>query len=665
MTHLRDISKVDQALKSIMDASPMGAVVFNLDAQVIYANDLAEQLFGKSVDSLIGNRCGDFIGCHHRHTDPRGCGNSEHCPICPFYKAIQAILEGNTDPEVAKGEALVQRESDQPPIWFKFKASGIVLDSHKAVVMAMDDITKYKLDEAALQDRENRFRMMFMNAPMPYQSLDEQGNFIEVNQTFLDLLGYSPQELIGKNFGDILHPDWVDHFKHNFPKFKAIGEILGVEFEMVKKDGSTILVFFNGKIQRDEQGRFQRTHCIFQDITVHRQGEEALRDSELRFRTLADSGQALIWTSGLDKRCDYFNQPWLDFTGRTMAKELGDGWTEGVHPDDLARCVATYVRAFDRRERFSMDYRLRRHDGEFRWMQDDGSPRYDSRGVFLGFIGHCLDITERKQAEAKLRDSELFFRTTINSLKEHICVLDETGTIVLTNQAWNDFAIANSADPQCVWEGVNYLSVCDYSTGPELESASSCSRGIRAVLSGDSPEFIMEYPCHSPTEKRWFLGKVSPLQRKDSRWVVISHENITERKRAEDALRESERELRASQQIAHVGSWRLDVATNQVRWSEELYNMYGLDPALPPPPYTEHIKLFTPESWARLSTSLAKTRETGVAYELELKTVRKDGSNGWVWVRGEAARDLDGNIVGLWGAGHHRSQTSSGGTEGK
>jgi PAS domain S-box-containing protein len=219
------------------------------------------------VDALIGNRCGDFIACHHRHSDPRGCGHSEHCPTCPFYKAIQAVLEGNTDPDVAKGEALVQHESDQPPIWFKFKASGIVLDGHKAVVMAMDDITKYKLDEAALQDSENRFRMMFMNAPMPYQSLDEQGNFIEVNQTFLDLLGYSRQELIGKNFGDILHPDWVDHFKHNFPRFKAIGEILGVEFEMVKKDGSTILVFFNGKIQRDEQGRFQRTHCIFQDIT--------------------------------------------------------------------------------------------------------------------------------------------------------------------------------------------------------------------------------------------------------------------------------------------------------------------------------------------------------------------------------------------------------------
>lgn len=240
MAHLQNISTTDPVLRSIMDVSPVGIVVFDHYARVIYANDLAKQLFGKSGDTLIGNRCGDFIACHHRLSDPRGCGNSEHCPTCPFYIAIQAVLEGNTDLDVAKGEALVQRESDQSPMWLKFKASGIVLDGHKAVVMAMDDITEMKRAETALQESESRFKLMFLNAPMPYQSLDEQGNFIEVNQAFLDVLGYARQDLIGKNFSDILHPDWVDHFKHNFPRFKAIGEILGVEFEMVRKDGSIL-----------------------------------------------------------------------------------------------------------------------------------------------------------------------------------------------------------------------------------------------------------------------------------------------------------------------------------------------------------------------------------------------------------------------------------------
>ncbi len=132
------------------------------------------------------------------------------------------------------------------------------------------------------------------------------------------------------------------------------------------------------------------------------QASEALRESELNYRTLADFGQALIWTSNTDKLCTYFNQVWLEFTGRTLEQEFGNGWAEGVHPEDFDRCLQTYVSAFDRREAFSMDYRLRRHDGEYRWIQDDGCPRYDSRGKFVGYIGYCLDITDRKRTEETL-----------------------------------------------------------------------------------------------------------------------------------------------------------------------------------------------------------------------------------------------------------------------
>ncbi len=144
----------------------------------------------------------------------------------------------------------------------------------------------------------------------------------------------------------------------------------------------------------------------FTNITEQKRSEQALRESELRYRTLADSGHALIWTSGLDKKCDYFNKVWLEFTGRGMEQELGDGWTEGVHPDDMERCLETYVSAFDRRAPFSMTYRLRRHDGEYRWLQDDGAPRFDEERRFLGYIGHCFDVTERIEAERALKQSE-------------------------------------------------------------------------------------------------------------------------------------------------------------------------------------------------------------------------------------------------------------------
>ena len=137
---------------------------------------------------------------------------------------------------------------------------------------------------------------------------------------------------------------------------------------------------------------------------------------------------------------------------------------------------------------------------------------------------------------------------------------------------------------------------------------------------------------------------------------LVTMVDITERKRTENALIRSEIELKKAQQITHIGSWYLDLSTNQVVWTEELYKMYGFDPSLPPPPYSEHQKLFTPESWEVLSSSLANTTITGIPYELELKTVRKDCSFGWMWVRGETITDGEGKTVGLWGAAQDISE---------
>ncbi|HEX4664032.1 MAG TPA: PAS domain-containing sensor histidine kinase, partial [Terriglobales bacterium] len=129
---------------------------------------------------------------------------------------------------------------------------------------------------------------------------------------------------------------------------------------------------------------------------------EVARESEARFRLVANTAPVMIWMSGPDKLCSYFNQPWLDFTGRPLVSELGSGWAEGVHPDDLQLCLNTYDQFFERRESFKMQYRLRRHDGEYRWVLVTGVPRSSSDGSFAGFIGSCIDMTERKQAEEAL-----------------------------------------------------------------------------------------------------------------------------------------------------------------------------------------------------------------------------------------------------------------------
>jgi len=132
--------------------------------------------------------------------------------------------------------------------------------------------------------------------------------------------------------------------------------------------------------------------------------EQYLRESEQRFRSMADSAPVMIWMTGPDKLCEFVNRSWTDFTGRSQQQERGTGWVEGLHADDAADSYGTYSAAFDARQPFEIDYRLRRHDGEYRWVVDRGSPRYAANGDFLGYVGSAMDITERRRAEEVKRN---------------------------------------------------------------------------------------------------------------------------------------------------------------------------------------------------------------------------------------------------------------------
>jgi PAS domain S-box-containing protein len=131
-----------------------------------------------------------------------------------------------------------------------------------------------------------------------------------------------------------------------------------------------------------------------------------LRESEERFRAIADAAPVMIWVSGVDALCTFFSRRWLEFTGRSMEDELGNGWAASVHADDLDRCLATYTSSFEARRRFEMDYRLRRSDGEYRWVLDYGAPRFSPDGAFSGYIGSCIDITDLKQNQERMLASQ-------------------------------------------------------------------------------------------------------------------------------------------------------------------------------------------------------------------------------------------------------------------
>lgn len=211
----------------------------------------------------------------------------------------------------------------------------------------------------------------------------------------------------------------------------------------------------------------------FRDITTRKRAEEAQRESEERFQIMADSSPIMIWMSGLDKLCDYFNQPWLDFTGRTLEEELGNGWFENVHPEDLQLCIDTYFTAFDARQKFTMEYRLRRFDGEYCWILDIGIPRFTPDGSFVGYIGSCLDITDRKRVEAerarllereqqqtrrlqKLAEASLTINSTL-SLNERLQLITELARdLIEAHQSVTSMTIDNN------WaQAIHTVSVSD------------------------------------------------------------------------------------------------------------------------------------------------------------------------------------------------------------
>jgi len=211
------------------------------------------------------------------------------------------------------------------------------------------------------------------------------------------ILGWTEEEALGRPFPAIPPESWAE-FRANFDVALA-GRVFAGQVRRRKKDGSSIDLGVSATPLRDATGRMTGVMAVIADVTEGRRVEEALRESEQRFRLMADTAPMMVWMSGPDKRRDYFNKRWLDFTGRSLEEELGDGWTEGVHPDDYRRCLNTHVSAFDARQEFTMEYRLRRFDGQYGWILNIGVPRFTPDGGFAGYIGSCVDISDRRHAE--------------------------------------------------------------------------------------------------------------------------------------------------------------------------------------------------------------------------------------------------------------------------
>jgi PAS domain S-box-containing protein len=255
--------------------------------------------------------------------------------------------------------------------------------------------------------------------------------------------------------------------------------------------------------------------------------EASLKESETRFQTLADTAPVLMWMSGPDKLCTFFNKGWLEFTGRTIERELGNGWAEGVHPDDLEQCWKAYVSAFAAREPFTLQYRLRHHDGVHRWIADKGVARYDLEGNFLGYIGACVDITDLLKKERALREFEERVTLAAEAARFGVWELD-----IGTNEIW----MSEKARELFQFQPGTTVNYAAFQERVHPEDRARRDSNIRRAIE-EKGEYEMEYRALLPDGTIRWIGARARCRADENGYVTLLlgiSMDVTERKQAEE-----------------------------------------------------------------------------------------------------------------------------------
>ncbi len=303
-------------------------------------------------------------------------------------------------------------------------------DGSSTVTGIIQDIHGRKLAEQDLRESEGRIREVLESLSTAVWVSNGQSALL-VNTELERLTGYSRDQLLQDgSLAGLIHPNDRRLMREHFERrLRGEERVSRYEIRITRRDGqvrhlavSASPISFGG-VSASLVSAF--------DVTERRRAEDELRESEARFRYLADSAPLFIWTAAADRQIEFFNATWRNFTGRPMEEDAGYGWTQVIHPEDLEATVTTYESSFDARTPYSMRYRLRRHDGEYRWIMEHGTPRYSGDGSFLGFIGACMDVHETVLAEEEIRASEERFRSLVETVPVGIWIWDGADVLMV------------------------------------------------------------------------------------------------------------------------------------------------------------------------------------------------------------------------------------------
>ncbi|MCF7669425.1 MAG: PAS domain S-box protein [Verrucomicrobia bacterium] len=314
-------------------------------------------------------------------------------------------------------------------------------------------------------------------------------------------------------------------------------------------------------------------------------------------------------------------------------------YTDLIHPEDRAFVENTVQAALSEKRPYKTIYRLIPPGKAEKWVWEQGTGIWSSSGKLTGKEGLITDITERIKSEEKLAESERFARSTVDALSANIAILDEHGTILAVNQAWRRFAEENNAQMDAVCEGANYFEVCALCQSYDKNYADTFLRGFHEVIGEIRETFTMEYPCHSPDEQRWFIGRITKFQGPGSSRVVVAHENITERKLAEEQIKTLSMAVEQSPAITIISDPR-----GRIEYVNKRF--YELSGFTPEEVIGKDSRIFAAEDLnPGTQESLLEALFKGEVWHGEFHNKRKDGSTFWCAASISPLRDETGNII--------------------
>lgn len=453
------------------------------------------------------------------------------------------IGEGEEPPNTYEVRFLCKGGGRTLPI--ELNANRLLFGGQRSVLGIVRDISSRKRTQEALRESEERFRGSFEQAAVGMAMVDLDGHFLSVNPKLCDILDYPASALHALTFQQITHPDDLEAdvelmngvLRGDHPTYT-------MEKRYLRSDGSARWALLTVSLMRDADGTPSHFISVVEDIHERRMAQTALADSELRHRLLMHNLHAGLLICTPDARITYGN-PEVSRMLRTDPKavigksipELGCTFRdEHGSPLSLDNDLIQRVR-HSGRELTDMVASIQCADNlPPVWALVHAYPEFDTSRRFSRIVLMFIDITDRKRLEAELLADRQMKAAALDAMTSHVAVLDRKGVIVETNASWGRFAERGGYGDGRSFNGVNYLDVLANVTGPDETFAKAAHEGIKAVMAGRSPLFQMDYPCHCPSERQWFAMKVTPMDAQRER-VLVSHENITSIKLAEEAIR--------------------------------------------------------------------------------------------------------------------------------